>query len=764
MTRRRLLIAFGLVLLFLAAHVPFLPASLEDIDSINFALGMRDFDPVAHRPHPPGSPLFIALGKLSSRWLAGEARALAVWGVLFGALSVFPLLQLFRGLDDGSDPEARERLALAATVLTITCPLFWFSAARPMSDVPGLAATLLAQALLVSAFRSGQPAGTAAVAGSDAGRRALMLGALVAGLAIGLRSQSFWLTVPVLLVVLADRGLRGDWRTATGSALAYSAGVLLWGVPLLVASGGAAAYLDALGRQAREDLTGVDMLATNPTLGRLAAGLFHTFVLPWSAQALAVTVLLLGLAGCAVMAARARTGLFLLAVAVGPYLLFHLGFHETVTTRYALPVVPAVAYLAARGVRVISNRGLLGLSGAIAFVSVAITWPAVATYARRPSPLFQAVAGVRTALDRADAERPLLAMHGALSVALRGERWRARRLPSPPRREWSEVMRYWRHGGTRPIWFLADARRRHELRVRDFATIDPSAFHIRRTYAWAFDARNLLGGVRPSGVDWYEIAPPRWLVGPGWALTPEAAGLADARGRSPAAGPIGALVRRTAEAVVLMIGGRNLGQVGEPDVRFDLEIDGRPFPAWVASPSPGFFLRHWMLPSGFLSGPGRYARLTVRGAAADESGRQIRAAIEQFNLQPVRSAMLGFDRGWHELEHNPGTSRLWRWSSGSSALWIHSGGRDVTLSLTGESPLRYFSAAPTIVVRAGATTLGTFAPAADFSIDVRVPAGALDAAGGLVTVETNRTFVPDLVYRNGDRRRLGLRIWDASVR
>ncbi len=32
-----------------------------------------------------------------------------------------------------------------------------------------------------------------------------------------------------------------------------------------------------------------------------------------------------------------------------PYAIFHLLFQETVTTRYALPLVPAVAYLAVRG-------------------------------------------------------------------------------------------------------------------------------------------------------------------------------------------------------------------------------------------------------------------------------------------------------------------------------------------------------------------------------------------------------------------------------
>ena len=47
----------------LAFHLPYLPASLEDLDSINFALGLRDFDVAQHQPHPPGYPLFIFLAK-----------------------------------------------------------------------------------------------------------------------------------------------------------------------------------------------------------------------------------------------------------------------------------------------------------------------------------------------------------------------------------------------------------------------------------------------------------------------------------------------------------------------------------------------------------------------------------------------------------------------------------------------------------------------------------------------------------------------------
>ena len=53
----------ALALVFALAHAPFLATSLEDIDSVNFALGVRRFSVAEHRPHPPGYPVYIAMGK-----------------------------------------------------------------------------------------------------------------------------------------------------------------------------------------------------------------------------------------------------------------------------------------------------------------------------------------------------------------------------------------------------------------------------------------------------------------------------------------------------------------------------------------------------------------------------------------------------------------------------------------------------------------------------------------------------------------------------
>ena len=237
--------ASGLAAIFLVAHLLFLPSTLEDIDSINFALGLHDFDPAKHQPHPPGYPVFMALGKLARAIVPSDARALAMLGAIFGALAVFPLMALFEHLDalDGRGRRASPTtLAAPATIVAVASPLYWFNALRPLSDIPGLSVTLAAQAVLASAFVRQRLNPSRAPEALAASGQMIVLGAFLSAIAIGMRSQAIWLTLPLLLVVLLQRVGSGVKGALLGSAMTFSIGVLAWGVPLVIASGGLTAY------------------------------------------------------------------------------------------------------------------------------------------------------------------------------------------------------------------------------------------------------------------------------------------------------------------------------------------------------------------------------------------------------------------------------------------------------------------------------------------------------------------------------------------
>lgn len=760
--------AGALALVFLAAHLPTLARTLEDIDSVNFALGVRDFDVARHQPHPPGYPVYIALGKASTavaRWSSpegaapalAEARGLAWWSAVFGALALVPLFQFFRMLEDD------DLRALGATVVVAACPLYWIAGGRPMSDLPGLAAAALAQALLVTALtRQRQMVAAAAAAGAPPDRaglvssgRLIVAGAFVAGLALGVRSQTAWLTLPVLAIVLLHRAGRGAAGAVLGSSMTFGLGVLLWAVPLLAASGGPAGYLAALSSQAGEDFAGVDMLANNPTPRRLAFGLLHTFADPWVSGVLAAAIVALGFAGALALLLRARAGFVVLAAAAVPYAVFHLVFQETFTTRYALPLVPAMAYLAVRGLAVAGRPVVVAGAVVIASAGLWLAVPALSLYAREGSPVFRGAAEIEAARAR-EGEPPVIAMHDALSRALRGEPIARRALVARPGQEWFGVARVLARGDEPALWFFADPRR------TDLALVDPASRHLRGRYRWSAGLERFMGGVRPSELDWVEVRAPGWFVAEGWSLTPETAGVSRLLGRGPALGDIDAWVRRRETEVTLLVGGRNLGEAGGPDVRFTLSLDGRAIDTWSVAPAPGFFLRTWSLPAGTLAGAGTYARLAIAATAADGSTTPVDASVEQFDVQPIDRVVYGFGAGWHEAEYNPATGRRWRWTGERAAIRVVAPG-DVRVTVSGESPVTYYDAPVRLTLRAGPAMLATWRPEADFTFEVDVPASALAAADGRLTLETDRTWVPDERLGNGDRRRLGLRIFDLHV-
>ena len=749
----------ALAIVFLAAHLPFLPPTLEDIDSINFALGVRDFDVAKHQPHPPGYPLFIALGKVSTPVMraagvpAAEPRGIAVWSAISGAALVLLLFAFFRALD-GDD-----RRAGWAVVITTLSPLFWFTALRPLSDMTGLAAAVAAQVLILLTLTGrGTPP-------------SFLGGAFLAGLAIGFRSQSFLLTLPLLGLAMVmppfDPAQGRPFDVAQGrraglgfsarlaAVAAFIAGVLAWAIPLVVASGGPEAYAAALGTQAGEDFSGVVMLWNMRTARVAADALVYSFLWPWGSVVAGTVAVLLGVLGAARAAWRIPRTLFIVLVAFVPYAIFHLLFHEVVTVRYALPLVIPVAWLIAYAIDALPRPALpIGVVAA-ATLWLALSVPATARYGRDGSPTFRAFHAVEAG-DRGGGA--VIGMH---AVARRASEWLAPELPlrvlkAPHGREWLNMVEQWRTRPGSAIWFVADPRR------TDLALFDAHAIGRHESYRWGFVEPPFVGGARPGNADLYLMERPGWMLDRGWAVTPEVAGTNARDGWGPHLRPSVAWLRTRGEDALLMIGGRNLGATTDPAARITLTLGGRALHDFEAP--PGFFFQLVPLPAGALAGAEGYVPLEVTSRAADVSARPIAVGLEQFDLQGGGVVMSGVESGWQEPEFNPLTYQSWRWTTEKATLWVRPTGRDVTLTLSGESPLRYYDSAPTVTVSVGATTVVRFNPAADFRQQIVLPAAALASADGRVIVASDKWFIPGDRDRSPDRRHLALRIYSYAVK
>ncbi len=753
--RLKLLISAG-ALAFLLVHLHALPNSLADFDSINFALGVETFDVARHQPHPPGYPVFIALARLTTAavrvarpgWGRDHVAAagLAILSVTAGAAAVFFVALFWRAVGFSSTQ------AVTAALFTAVSPLYWLTASRPLSDTAGFALTMAVLAWLAAAWVRWDPAGPVP--------RSWWWAAAAAGLVVGVRSQSLWQTAPILAAMGLDLWRRGRRREAGALTAAAAAGCLCWFVPLVVDTGGLDAYLVALGSQGGDDFRGVEMLATSPSRRLLAQALEYTFVEPWLEPPLAWIVLGLATLGLVRLVRQRSFALRLVVLAFVPYLVFHLLFQEVETVRYALPLVVPVVGLAVAGLSAFGTRVAAAITIAVIAASVAVAAPPLERFAHHGVPIFQAFRDMQTRRPAEPVEPAIATHHQVWWVVRRAfdwyrPVWDVGPQPFPGDREWLGLVDRWRSGSGGPVWFLAD-QTRHDLEA-----FDPRTTTRAGRYEQDDAIRRLAGGKRLDSLDWWIVATPAWMLGRGWALNPELSGMTAEDLAEPHRMPAQAFLRRDAGLRRLLVGGRYLPGAEAPAARLILTIDGRLLDDWTVDVHAAWFTRWIDLPD-LAGGDGPYATLQVEVASADPA-RPVPGdglvALEQFDAAPAGALMYAYAEGWHEREVDPGTGRQWRWSSGASTLEVRDWGGDLTLTMFGESPLRYFDVAPTVSVRAGDRELARFTPSDDFTESVLVPREALAAAGGLLRLETDRTFAPADRGDNEDRRRLGLRLF-----
>ncbi len=252
-------------------------------------------------------------------------------------------------------------------------------------------------------------------------------------------------------------------------------------------------------------------------------------------------------------------------------------------------------------------------------------------------------------------------------------------------------------------------------------------------------------------MDWYELVRPAWYLGEGWALTPEAAGVAARDSRGPGSGGSQGWIRRTPGPVTLMIGGRLLPG-GAATSRLRVSIDDRIIDETAVG--SGFFLRMLELPSGATAGEGDYARMTV---VADSD----RVALEQFDAQPAGSVVYGFGEGWHESEYNPSTGESWRWTSDRSAIRVRAAGNALSMAIRGESES---GRDVTLTIRVNDAVVATETVGSSFIVNASVPAAALTKPESIMTIETDGSFVPaETRWRSADQRRLGVKILECRI-
>ena len=308
--RHRVIDLTLLSVLVLATRIAFRSHYLYDIDSVNFALGIRRFDPAVHQPHPPGYFLYVSLGRAANLLFHDVNSALVAVSITAGCGALFTIYALAYNWYG-------QRAALFAGLIFTFSPLAWFHGT-------------VALTYGVEQFFSGL-AGYFLWRVYDGAQRFVVPAALTVGAAAGFRPSFLLFLGPLMLFAFA--------RSRRLSLLAGAAllGVTLaaWFFPMISMSGGFHAYSSALLSLGRVAPAKATVFNSNPavSLARLIsiAGIY---------------LLCFGCAGAAVfrgggVIAR-RTKIFIWMWVAPGLMFFTLVFLLFVNSGYLLVISPPV--------------------------------------------------------------------------------------------------------------------------------------------------------------------------------------------------------------------------------------------------------------------------------------------------------------------------------------------------------------------------------------------------------------------------------------
>lgn len=185
---------------------------LEDWDSVQFALGLHNFNIVQHQPHPPGFPLFILLGKIANYFTHNDTVSLTFISALFGTFSIVPVFLFTKKVFD-------KKSAILASLVFTVLPVHWVLSVTPISNITGLfyITTLLYIAYLDSL-----------------GEKRITFIGLIAGIFLGVRPTDLPIVVSIILF-LAVKRRRPLYIVSLFTGLAL--GVCLWLIPLVYITG-----------------------------------------------------------------------------------------------------------------------------------------------------------------------------------------------------------------------------------------------------------------------------------------------------------------------------------------------------------------------------------------------------------------------------------------------------------------------------------------------------------------------------------------------
>lgn len=217
--RHTILILSFLVVVCLASRLLFLGKYLEGWDSIDFALGLHDFDITYFQPHFPGYPVYMFLCRLVHLFTDNDTLALTIPCAVLGSITLVPLYYLSKRMFS-------EKVALLTAFMYMVNPLCWLQSEKALSDTVGLFFIILSVQLLFYATTTGRYQ-----------YRYLVYGSIMFGICLGVRLSYFPFIILWLYVLRTLSKTDEIEKILRYGLFGFFTGIFVWLVPLLCVTG-----------------------------------------------------------------------------------------------------------------------------------------------------------------------------------------------------------------------------------------------------------------------------------------------------------------------------------------------------------------------------------------------------------------------------------------------------------------------------------------------------------------------------------------------
>lgn len=358
--------ALGAVVV-LVSRILTLPKTFWEGDELLFAAAIEKFDPWSSRPHPPGYPLYIGLGKFFA-FFTDPFHALVIVSVIASVIGFIALTIVFRHLLGDRD------LAVCGALLYEFSAAMLVHGTLPLSDGPSMMfVALTLWAAIDFPDRASE-------------RRAIAFG-LAASAAIGTRPQLVVGVLPLFLLMLFwTRSV----RKIVAGLISFTILSIAWFAPLMDAAGGWEKLMLWETRQASYVATHDAAMSRGAATTSVILSRFVAH--PWGPKWISIPLVLIAILGIVVLARKPKRPMipiFLFAILQFAFAIWMMDPADG--ARYSLPHMIAVALLAAAGLDLVRSSAQLRAAPWIvvlifAAASLGYTWPIIGTRARVPSP------------------------------------------------------------------------------------------------------------------------------------------------------------------------------------------------------------------------------------------------------------------------------------------------------------------------------------------------------------------------------------------